>query len=82
MIEIIKRGTKHIAICHECGCKFSYEDEDVINENDNEYTYICDMTKAYINCPQCNAKVIIKQTKSMPGDQNKFLRGEGEWPKF
>lgn len=82
MIEIIKRGTKHIAVCNECGCKFRYDDEDVKSEHDNEYTYIYDMTKAYINCPQCNAKVVIKQTKQPTiGDQNMFLRGEGEWPK-
>jgi hypothetical protein len=32
MIEIIKRGTKHTTVCAECGCKFSYEDEDVLND--------------------------------------------------
>lgn len=87
MIEIIKRGTKHIAVCTECGCKFSYEDEDVINENRNECA--CDIyntTKAYIayiNCPQCNKKVIIKQTKSTLSEaQSKFLRSAKGWYEF
>ena len=83
MIEIIERGKKHIAVCTECGCKFSYEDEDIINDHSNEYTYIYDMTKAYINCPQCNTKVIIKQIRPILSEaQSKFLRSDNAWPEI
>lgn len=87
MIEIIKRGTKHIAVCTECGCKFSYEDEDVINENRNECACdIYNMSKAYIayiNCPQCDKKVIIKQSKPILSEtQSKFLRSDNAWPEI
>ena len=29
MIKIIEAGTKHINVCLFCGCKYSYEKEDV-----------------------------------------------------
>lgn len=53
MIEIIKHGTKHTAICFECGCKFSYEDEDVLNDTLDYKT-----VRTYVNCPQCDKKVM------------------------
>lgn len=59
MIKIIKRGTKHITVCPECGCKFSYEDEDVVNEDADNYKGF----REYVICPQCNEKVIIRQSK-------------------
>ena len=29
MIKIIKEGTRKIAKCPNCGCEFSYEEEDI-----------------------------------------------------
>ena len=51
MIQIIKKGTRKIAECPNCGCEFSYEEEDVIRglmwKDDR------------VNCPQCNKAVGI-----------------------
>ena len=32
MIQIIEKGTRKIRKCPECGCKFSFEAEDVKEE--------------------------------------------------
>ena len=55
MIKIIKEGTRKIAKCPNCECKFSYEEEDINmfpNARRNSVTL-------YINCPQCNKAVGI-----------------------
>lgn len=59
MIKIIEYGTKTITTCNSCGCKFSYEKEDIIYENADAYKAL----KMYINCPQCKEKVVVKQTR-------------------
>lgn len=59
MIEIIKRGTKHITECKQCGCKFSYESEDIQEECVDGYKRY----RKYVQCPQCNEKVVIEQTR-------------------
>lgn len=53
MIEIIKRGTKQKIKCKNCGCFFSYEQEDVQVDNDEL------RSKHFISCPQCKEKLII-----------------------
>lgn len=50
MIKIIEKGTRVITICENCGCKFSYEDEDIETEN---------LHRKYIFCPQCKAQIYI-----------------------
>ena len=55
MIKIIKEGTRKIAKCSNCRCKFSYEEEDINmfpNSRRNSVTL-------YVNCPQCNKAVGI-----------------------
>ena len=55
MIKIIEPGTRKIAKCSNCECKFSYEREDInmfLNARRNSVTL-------YINCPQCNKAVGI-----------------------
>lgn len=43
MIKIIKSGKKEFhAICSNCGCEFTYEQEDLNGTG-------------FINCPECNA---------------------------
>jgi uncharacterized protein with PIN domain len=54
MIEIIKKGPKDITTCPKCGCKFSYEKEDIKSE---DYAY--KSYKEYVICPQCNQPVIL-----------------------
>lgn len=34
MIRIIERGTRAVATCENCGCKFSYEEEKRAMRND------------------------------------------------
>lgn len=48
MIKIIKEGTRKIAKCPNCGCEFSYEEEDVQI-----------FTKRHVNCPQCDKAVTV-----------------------
>lgn len=43
MIKIIERGTRTIVRCHECGCKFSYEDSDIV--------------RGCVTCPQCGVDI-------------------------
>ena len=59
MIKIIEYGSKTITTCNSCGCKFSYEKEDIINESNGSYKAF----KMYIYCPQCKEKVVVKQTR-------------------
>ena len=57
MIEIIKRGTKQRTKCDICGCEFKFEDEDI------DVTIAWDKECEYVQCPQCDEKVILKQAK-------------------
>ena len=59
MITILKPGTIKVTECHVCGCKFSYENEDVITEETDLYKG----WKEYVKCPQCECQVILRQTK-------------------
>lgn len=59
MIEIITPGTKKIVICQGCGCKFSFEKEDVRERDiDNYKAY-----EEYIICPQCQKEIILITTR-------------------
>lgn len=58
MIKIIKEGTKKIKECEKCGCQFSYEREDIKVYDDIEYCF--GSRYDYINCPQCNEKIILE----------------------
>ena len=59
MITILKSGTIKVIDCPICGCKFSYEKDDVINEDTDLYKG----WKEYVTCPQCKAQVILRQTR-------------------
>lgn len=61
MIEIIKRGTKNITTCKQCGCKFSYESEDI--QQKFSFVDIYKQYKDYVICPQCNEEVVVSQTR-------------------
>lgn len=57
MIEIIKRGTKRTTKCECCGCEFRFEDEDTHIE------FLGEEEVQYVQCPQCDEQVILKQTR-------------------
>jgi DNA-directed RNA polymerase subunit RPC12/RpoP len=64
MVEIIKRGTKNTCTCSECGCIFSYEDEDIENIYQGSYFSVSEMNhKNIVRCPQCGTEIVLKQTK-------------------
>lgn len=63
MIKIIEHGTIRKQKCQRCGCLFSYENEDVITERDEHM--LLGFRKKYINCPQCEQKIILVDTKLM-----------------
>lgn len=65
IIEIIKRGTKKTCTCNECGSYFRYEDEDVEVETfeTNTSGVIRIIHRDFVQCPQCNKEVILKQIK-------------------
>lgn len=51
MIKIIKEGTRKITKCPNCGCEFSYEEEDVLRDHFR--------VENHVNCPQCNKAVTV-----------------------
>lgn len=59
MKEIIKRGTKKVVNCKTCVCTFSYEKEDVLEEDTDNYKGF----KRYTLCPQCYCEVVLMQTR-------------------
>lgn len=59
MKEIIERGTREVIRCQTCGCKFSFEKEDVLEEDTDNYKGF----KRYTLCPQCHCEVVLMQTR-------------------
>ena len=62
MIKIIKPGTKRTTTCDNCGCQFSYENEDVRHEE------VCKNMKnisirEVVRCPQCHHQCIVEATR-------------------
>jgi hypothetical protein len=70
MIKIIEPGTKTVAECNSCGCKFSYEKEDI---QSRPYKvpdgFVPSITKlpiffeSYVTCPQCGKTMTVKSQK-------------------
>lgn len=65
MIKIIEPGTKAVTKCQYCGCKFSYEEEDIKHSHyklpDIKHSPV--FLDAYVECPQCNRSITLKTTK-------------------
>ena len=62
MIKIIEPGTRKITECAECGCKFSYENEDI--ENDGLLTNnLVFLGKTWVVCPQCGKEIVLKTAR-------------------
>lgn len=56
MIEILKRGTKEKCTCKECGCLFTYEQEDI-------ELGAYGRTYSYVKCPQCDNEIHLVEVK-------------------
>ena len=68
MIEIIERGTKQIERCVNCGCKFSYEQEDIQRKSNNGPHM--SIIQNYIVCPQCGKEIHISSVRgTVKGDE-------------
>lgn len=61
MIKIIEPGTRTVAVCGTCGCKFSYEKEDI--KETREFMDPLDIQKAYIECPQCHKEIVLEASR-------------------
>ena len=57
MIKIIKTGTKEVRTCDNCGCKFSFDAEDVITAS------LAMGKRKYVTCPQCKSEILLMSTK-------------------
>lgn len=59
MIQIIKKGTRTKATCEECGCVFSYEEEDIESRKHSFYG----APETFIRCPQCECIKMLTQPR-------------------
>lgn len=57
MIKIIQKGTRSVLTCPDCGCVFSYEKEDIVYTDTDNYKAF----RATVVCPQCVGNIIISQ---------------------
>ena len=59
MIKIIEPGTRTVTSCEYCGCKFSYENEDIEKDGlwANNLVFI---GKICVVCPQCGKEIVLK----------------------
>ena len=62
MINIIEPGTRRITECAECGCKFSYEKEDIKVSGLYSMNQL-QTRKSYIECPQCHKSITLTTTR-------------------
>lgn len=61
MKKILVPGTKRVHLCPDCGCKYSYEKEDVKIE---ESKYHGGGDTYYVECPQCHERNYIQQART------------------
>jgi hypothetical protein len=70
MIKIIEPGTKTVAECNRCGCKFSYEKEDIQSRPHKMHdgcapsiTKFPKLFEYYVLCPQCGKDLTVISIK-------------------
>lgn len=63
MIKIIEPGTKTVTKCEYCGCKFSYENEDIEKDGLIEADNSVFIGKAWVVCPQCDKEIVLETTR-------------------
>ena len=62
MIKIIEPGTRTITKCTECGCKFSYENDDI--EKDGLFANnAVVLGTTWVVCPQCGKALVLTTTR-------------------
>ena len=64
MIQIIEKGTRKIRKCPECGCKFSFEAEDVKEaytppRKYDDFLLTAASRGTYVVCPQCSKTITV-----------------------
>ena len=59
MVKIIKFGTIQKTTCKECGCLFSFEEEDLKPQKDR--------IKKAIDCPQCGHEIVFLMQDNIKG---------------
>jgi uncharacterized protein with PIN domain len=59
MIKIIQYGTKQVRVCNTCGCKFTFDKEDVQKEKVDRYNCYDE----FVECPQCKEKVALQTVR-------------------
>lgn len=65
MIKIIQKGTRRVETCDNCGCKFSFEDEDIRKcESDMDNMY----DSQFIECPQCGLRINVSRVTILPAE--------------
>lgn len=62
MIKIIEPGTRTVTSCEYCGCKFSYENEDIKVSGPHSMNQL-QTRKTYIECPQCYKSITLTATR-------------------
>lgn len=70
MIKIIEPGTKTVAECNSCGCKFSYGKEDIQSRPHKtpdrcapSITKLPKLFEYYVLCPQCGKDLTVISIK-------------------
>lgn len=63
MIKIIERGTKQIRTCENCGCKFSFEAEDIEERKVNVFFNNSVVLDKVVFCPQCSEAVVLERQR-------------------
>lgn len=64
MIKIIKEGTRKIAKCPNCGCEFSYEEEDIEKDGLLANNSVL-IGKTWVVCPQCDKEIVLERSRSI-----------------
>ena len=66
MIKVIKHGqTEFETTCGRCGCVFTYEYEDIVNESVRGITYNSTNTR-YVKCPDCGNLIYLPPYSNWP----------------
>ena len=65
MIKIIEPGTRTVTSCEYCGCKFSYEQEDIKHSQYKlpEVKHSPVFSDSYVECPQCHKSITLTVTR-------------------
>lgn len=66
MIKIIQPGTRTVTECYNCGCKFSYEKDDIQSRPHKVIDGVVKLPiflEYYVTCPQCGKTLTVMSIK-------------------